>query len=214
MRKKIAALSVGVMSLVFAIMMVKDFSGRFSKIDIERVKGYTVAIYSPEGMGTGVVIDGDGDIITCEHVIEGNKVVIVKYHGKKELGTVIAISGRSDLAIVHIDVKTTDYAIIVGSWRVNAGDEIVSIGYPLGAEKFVSKGVLMGSADDRDKVKIIYTDTLILPGNSGGGLYDSHGNLVGLSTFNMLYPTVIQVPSGMSGGTGSEEILRFLKERV
>ena len=159
-----------------------------------------------QGVGSGVVLDTDGNILTNYHVIDGAQSISVSVNGNSYDGTVVGSDESSDLAVVKIDPGSdTLTPIEVGdSSSLQVGDWVMSIGSPFGLEQSVSTGIvsslyrstmLQGSTGNTIYTNLIQTDAAINPGNSGGALVDDEGKLVGINS-------IIESESGSSSGVG------------
>lgn len=140
-------------------------------------------------LGSGVIVDPAGLIITNNHVVEGATEVRVSLADKREFEAEIVLKdGRTDLAVLKIkDPKERFHAIEFGnSDELQVGDLVLAIGNPFGVGQTVTHGIV--SALARTQVGItdyqffIQTDAAINPGNSGGALVDLSGRLVGINT--------------------------------
>ena len=159
-----------------------------------------------EGVGSGVVLDTDGNILTNYHVVEGAQSISVSANGNSFDGTVVGTDQTSDLAVVKIDPgSNTLTPIEVGdSSKLQIGDWVMSIGSPFGLEQSVSTGIvsslyrstmMQGTSGNTIYTNLIQTDAAINPGNSGGALVDAQGKLVGINS-------IIESASGSSSGVG------------
>jgi Do/DeqQ family serine protease len=153
-------------------------------------------------LGSGVVIDPSGLIVTNFHVIAQAAEVKVALSDKRELAADIVLKDeRSDLAVLRVrdpggKLPTIEFA---DSDAVEVGDLVLAIGDPFGVGQTVTSGIVSafarvpgGPSDDQ---YFIQTDAAINPGNSGGALVDTHGRLIGINR-------MIVSPSGASSGIG------------
>jgi Do/DeqQ family serine protease len=140
------------------------------------------------GVGSGVIIDDQGHILTNLHVIKGADEITVRFHDKREVtGKVVGTDTRTDLAVIRIPVGSGVVAAPIGdSDRIQVGEWAIAIGSPFGLEQTVTVGVI--SATGRSEVGIvpyenfIQTDASINPGNSGGPLLNARGEVIGINT--------------------------------
>ncbi|MEM9749218.1 MAG: trypsin-like peptidase domain-containing protein [Actinomycetota bacterium] len=173
-----------------------EFDGR---IDVRSVADFltpSVVTISADigggvGVGSGVIITTDGEILTNAHVIEGADEVRVRLSGESEprRATVLAADRGNDLALLRIDGDGFAAATFVDPDSVRIGDEVVAIGAALGldGEPSVTLGIV--SALDRSIGQgdvfldgLIQTDAAISSGNSGGPLVNAGGQVVGINT--------------------------------
>ena len=145
------------------------------------------------GLGSGVIVDKEGYILTNEHVVSGaDKITVTLSDGRKFEGTVKGSDTRSDLAIVEI--KAEDHlpiASLGNSDFIQTGEWVVAIGNPFGyivdsPKPTVTAGVVSALHRSLPSVKsgyldLIQTDAAINPGNSGGPLCDLEGNIIGIN---------------------------------
>jgi S1-C subfamily serine protease len=143
------------------------------------------------GVGSGVIYDSDGWILTNRHVVEGGQEFDVELKdGRVLTGEVYGIDTLTDLAIVKVDATDLPTAAIGESDALEVGQLVIAIGSPLGTySNSVTSGIVSakgrtittnGSA--RPLTNLIQTDAAINPGNSGGPLLDANGNVVGVNT--------------------------------
>lgn len=144
------------------------------------------------GEGSGVVIDGDGFIVTNNHVVDGATRITVQFHDEKELVAVVAAADAElDIAVLRVTAKGLPPAVFGNSANVRAGEFVLALGNPFGAGMTVSHGI----AGTTEKAGYIQTDAAINPGNSGGPLINLDGAVIGINT-------AILTASGGSNGVG------------
>ena len=153
-------------------------------------------------LGSGVIIDGNGIIVTNNHVIEGADEVKVVLSDRREFeARVVGRDERTDLAVLMLDMQgeTLPYLKLSNSDNVEVGDIVLAIGNPFGVGQTVTSGIVSALARNNTGVSdlnsFIQTDAAINPGNSGGALVDVSGQLVGVNT-------AIFTKSGGSHGIG------------
>lgn len=148
---------------------------------------------SGEGLGSGVVLDTEGNIITNNHVIENADSITVTINGKSYDAELVGTDTSSDLAVVKADLQGDSVTPIeVGdSSALQVGDWVMSVGSPFGLEQSVSTGIvsslyrstmLQNTSGNTIYTNLIQTDATINPGNSGGALVNDRGQLVGICT--------------------------------
>jgi S1-C subfamily serine protease len=138
-------------------------------------------------VGSGVIIDKDGQILTNAHVVDGAASLMVTLDsGNKTPARILGLDAVLDVALLRVDSATPlPIARLGDSSGVKVGDEVVAIGNPLGLEQTMTRGIvsglnrlLPGISDE----PMIQTDAPINPGNSGGPLVDRCGGVVGINT--------------------------------
>ncbi len=142
--------------------------------------------YITSGAGSGVIISDSGHILTNYHVVEGAESITVTLpDGREEKVVWIMGDAVTDIAVIKIDARTENAAVIGGSASLVAGQQVMVVGNPLGdLGGSVSGGII--SAVDRHvtiegkEMNLIQLDAAVNPGNSGGGLFDMRGALVGI----------------------------------
>ncbi|MBR5868578.1 MAG: trypsin-like peptidase domain-containing protein [Clostridia bacterium] len=144
--------------------------------------------YTTSGAGSGVILSEDGLIVTNYHVVEGASTVKVILNTGKELqATVEGGDAENDLALLQVTLngETLTPALLGKSSTLTVGEEVVAIGNPLGQlGGTVTNGII--SALDREieidgvAMRLLQTNAAVNPGNSGGGLFNMYGELVGI----------------------------------
>jgi len=141
-------------------------------------------------LGSGVIIDERGFILTNNHVVAGaEEIVALLYDGREAKASIVGTDRDSDLAVLKIDLdqlKAIPRAGEENRVKPEVGDIVLAIGNPFGIGQSVSQGII--SATGRSGLSLnryenyLQTDAAINPGNSGGALIDAHGNLVGINS--------------------------------
>lgn len=162
---------------------------------------------SSSSIGSGVILDTDGNVLTNLHVIEDATAISVLVNGESYEAEVVGSDSSSDLAVICIqDISADDLTPIeIGdSDDIAVGEWVMAIGSPFGNEQSVSTGIvsalyrstaLTGTSGTTIYANMIQTDAAINPGNSGGALVNDNGELIGINS-------VIESYSGSSSGVG------------
>ena len=139
-----------------------------------------------QGAGSGVIVKDDGYIATNYHVIQGaNKVEVTLHNGETYSARIIGSDPANDIAVIKIDAKDLTTATIGDSSTVDVGDLAVAIGNPLGQLGGTATTGIISALDRTLEVEgttltLLQTDAAINGGNSGGGLFNSRGELIGI----------------------------------
>jgi serine protease Do len=170
----------------------RDFFGRI----IERSERPV-----PAGVGSGVILTGEGRILTNNHVIADADAIRVRLHDGREFDAKILGSDQAtDLALISIDADGLKAAQLGDSDAIEVGDWVVAVGNPFGFDNTVTAGIVSAkgralSGSERANEDFIQTDAPINPGNSGGPLFDLEGKVIGINS-------AIATRSGGSVGLG------------
>ncbi len=140
------------------------------------------------GVGSGVIVDENGNILTAYHVVEGHTEVTVRFvDGSETTATVDREEPERDLAVLHVDhIPDAAYAATLAG-TVQPGDSVMAIGAPFGIEGTLTQGIVSGLnrsfvVENTGQVLtgMIQFDAAVNPGNSGGPLIDMSGRVVGI----------------------------------
>ena len=142
--------------------------------------------YVSSGAGSGVILTQDGYIVTNHHVIEdANSITVRTRSGDEYNASLVGSDEQSDLAVLKIDATGLTQAVLGDSTTLEVGDLAIAIGNPLGElGGSVTSGII--SALDREMtidgqtMTLLQTDAAVNPGNSGGGLFNANGDLIGI----------------------------------
>ena len=142
--------------------------------------------YVQSGAGSGVIISQDGYIVTCAHVVSGaNNITVQLADGTEYTATVVGQDSTSDVAVLKIEATGLTPAVIGDSDSLAVGETTIAVGNPLGTlSNTVTNGIV--SALNREvtvqgnDMNLIQTSASISPGNSGGGLFNANGELIGV----------------------------------
>ena len=168
----------------------------------------TIAVQSAGsgGIGSGVVLDKDGHILTNNHVVAGGgqqaTITVTFHNGTTATARIVGTSESTDLAVIKVDdVKDLNPASFAKSSELIVGQTVVAAGAPLGLAESVTSGIVSNTArpvrsgNNNDAVYLaVQTDAAINPGNSGGPLVDLNGAVVGINS------SIASTSSGADGG--------------
>lgn len=167
----------------FEYELFRDF---FEMFPLPREKRYEQTI-----LGSGVIINKEGYILTNEHVIRGAQEIVVTLKGRKQYeGKIIGENPETDIAVIKIEGDNLPVAKLGDSDQLMVGEWVVAIGNPFGLENTVTVGVISATkrslrpekGKDRVFENLIQTDASINPGNSGGPLVNVLGEVIGINT--------------------------------
>jgi len=143
--------------------------------------------YAIMGLGSGLVFDADGHIVTNNHVVGPADLLVVRFGSGKEVEAErIGTDPRTDIAVIKVKARDLPVARLGDSDEVETGDWVLAIGNPFGLDRTVTAGIVsatgrrgLGITDYED---FLQTDAAINPGNSGGPLVDLKGRVIGMNT--------------------------------
>ena len=144
--------------------------------------------YLVESVGSGIILDSDGYILTNYHVIKGLDRILIKIsNGREYFGKILGYDSQTDLAVLKISTLRILAEPKFGhSANAKVGEWVMAIGNPYGLEGTVTVGIISGKGRTHwggtDFESLIQTDASINPGNSGGPLVNLDGNIIGINT--------------------------------
>ena len=139
---------------------------------------------SDRGVGSGFIIESNGLILTNAHVVEGATTIYVTLTDKREFkAKLLGMDKRTDVAVVKIEARDLPKLPLGDSSRVRVGEWVLAIGSPFGLENTVTAGIVSAkSRDTGDYLPFIQTDVAVNPGNSGGPLLNTAGQVIGINS--------------------------------
>jgi S1-C subfamily serine protease len=156
---------------------------------VKQVSPAVVLIRTSEGLGSGVVFDAQGDVVTDNHVVgNAGSFQVTLANGRQYPARLVGRFPADDLAVLHIDANGLRPAVFADSSRLAVGDVALAIGNPLGLQSSVTEGIVsaLGRTVNEDNGVVlpgaIQTSAAINPGNSGGALVDLQGQVIGIPT--------------------------------
>jgi len=177
---------------------------------VAKVEPAVVRVETTDSVGSGMVIDESGYVLTCNHVVKDTQAATIMFmSGEQYEATVVGRDESRDLAIIEITASGLDLSIVsIGdSAKLVVGQDIIAVGYSLGLEGkvTVSRGIV-SAVRNIDGLDYIQTDAAINPGNSGGPLINLKGEVVGIANFKLVDKAV----EGMSFAIAIDDAKPFI----
>ena len=173
---------------------------------VQDVGPSVVMIETSVGLGSGIIYDTKGDIVTNNHVVAGSQsFLVITSTGKQYPATLVGTFAPDDLAVVHVNASGLRPATFGSSSALQIGDIVMAIGNPLGLQSSVSEGIVSAmrtAIPEGNGVTLptaIQTTAAINPGNSGGALINLNEQVVGIPTLAATDP---QLGGGAAPGIG------------
>lgn len=145
--------------------------------------------YPINATGSGVIVSDDGYIVTNNHVVQDAEQISVTLNDKREfVATVVGLDPSTDLALIKIDEKNLPFLIFGNSDQVKIGEWVLAVGNPFNLTNTVTAGIVSAKARNINILgggssveSFIQTDAAVNPGNSGGALVNTKGELIGIN---------------------------------
>jgi S1-C subfamily serine protease len=173
---------------------------------VKQVGPSVVLVESNKGLGSGIVVNAQGYIVSNNHVVAGSSnFQVVLADGKKYAAKVVGTFPPDDLAVLHINASGLIPAAFADSSKLSVGDLTLALGNPLGLQSSVTEGIVSAlgrTVDEGNGVALpnaIQTSAAINPGNSGGALVNLSGQVIGIPTLTATDP---QLGGGQAPGIG------------
>jgi S1-C subfamily serine protease len=174
---------------------------------VQTVSPSVVQIQDQTGLGSGIVFDSNGDIVTNNHVVTGAKsFTVTTSSGKRYAAKLVGAFPADDLAVIKVSGAGLKPATFADSSALEVGDLAIAIGNPLGLQSSVTEGIVsafrQAVQEEGGNVtlpSVIQTSAAINPGNSGGALVDIEGRVIGIPTLAATDP---QLGGGSAPGIG------------
>ncbi len=193
---------------VTALGLQQDFVGV-----VNTVNPSVVVIETSNGLGSGIVYDTKGDIVTNAHVTDGSKTFKVTLaDGQTVDGTLVGSFTGDDVAVIHVNATGLRPATFGDSSTLQVGDIVLAIGNPLGLQSSVTEGIVSAlgrTVSEQNGVALpntIQTSAAINPGNSGGALVDLSGRVVGIPTLAATDPQLGGAATGIGFAISSNMV--------
>ena len=182
-----------------AAQLQQDYEGV-----VDAVEPSVVQIQTSEGLGSGIVFDANGDIVTNNHVVGTAKTFKVTLaSGKQVSGTLVGTFAPDDLAVIHVGASGLKPATFADSSKLRVGQIALAVGNPLGFRSSVTDGIVsalgrtVSEPGGATLPNAIQTSAAINPGNSGGALVDLDGAVIGIPTLGVSDPQMGGAASGI-----------------
>jgi S1-C subfamily serine protease len=194
---------------------------RFRSI-VKSVSPEVVQIQTDSGLGSGVVFDKHGDIVTNAHVITGARTISVTLAaGGQHPATLVGNYPQNDIAVVRVNGAAPQPATFADSSKVQVGDIVLAIGNPLGLRSSVTQGIISSAGRTVSEgngivlPSVIQTSAPINPGNSGGALVNLDGAVIGIPTLAATDPEFNGAPApGIGFGIPSNAAKNFASKLI
>lgn len=162
---------------------------------VRKIGPSVVLVETPAGLGSGIIYDNRGDIVTNAHVVGSYRTFRVTLaDGKQYSGSLVGTFPLDDVGVLHIDATGLHPAQFANSGGLRVGDIVIAVGNPLGLQSSVTQGIVSAlgrTVSEPGGVAlpdVIQTSAPINPGNSGGALVDLAGDVVGIPTLAAIDP--------------------------
>jgi S1-C subfamily serine protease len=156
-----------------------------------KVQPSVVQIDTPDGLGSGVVFDNQGDIVTNDHVVSGaSSLSVITSDGHRYGASIVGTYASGDLAVVRVKNANLKPATFDDSGSLKVGDIVLALGSPYGLQGTMTEGIVSATGRSEDEgngvtlKNLIQTSAPVYPGDSGGALVDLNGRVVGMPTLS------------------------------
>ena len=181
---------------------------------VDAVSPSIVLIQTNAGLGSGIVYDSSGDIVTNAHVVgNATQFTVTTSNGKQYQATLVGSYPPSDVAVIKVSNPTELHPAQFGdSTHLQVGEVVLAMGNPLGFQSSVTEGIVSGlgrtvaEPDGYVLTDVIQTSAAINPGNSGGGLIDLQNHVVGMPTLAAVDPQVGSAAPGIGFALSSNTV--------
>jgi putative serine protease PepD len=194
---------------------------RFENV-VDAVSPAVVEIRTGTGLGSGIVFDRRGDVVTNAHVVAGSRTFRVRLSdGRRRSARLVGVAPDDDLAVVRLSSGSPAPARFADSAQVRVGDLALAIGNPLGLASSVTEGIVSSTGrrvSEGNGVTLestIQTSAAINPGNSGGALVDLDGRVIGIPTLAAIDPELGDTAApGIGFAIASNQVTAVAKQII
>src|SRR3954466_6705373 len=181
-----------------------------------------VQIETPEGLGSGIIFDTKGNIVTNYHVVGNAKTFTVTTYAptKRLTGKLVGSFPADDLAVIKVDGNALRAALFADSSKLRVGEIAMAIGNPLGLSSSVTEGIVSAlhrTSSEGNGVTLpntIQTSAAINPGNSGGALVDIRGRVIGIPTLAASDPQMGGAAPGIGFAIPSNDVRDYANQMI
>jgi putative serine protease PepD len=198
----------------------KTLQGKFVAT-VKKVSSSVVEVETPVGLGSGVVFDNKGDIVTNNHVVGSyKKLQVTDSTGKRRAATLVGTFAPDDLAVIHVAGGNLQPLVLGNSSRLQVGDIVLAVGNPLGLQSSVTDGIVSAlgrtvtEQNGSALADAIQTSAAINPGNSGGALVDLDGRVIGIPTLAAIDSENSQLANGIGFAIPSNTVKAIADQLV
>ena len=170
---------------------------------IQSIKVSILKVQSNAGNGTGFVVTKQGHILTCAHVLVGDRFQIISEHGDRRSVEVLGKDETCDLAILYAETLSEPPLTFADPATIAEGQTVYALGHPLGLDFTLSRGIISNRQRVRNGVSLLQTDVSLNPGNSGGPLANEHGEVIGVAN------QILEGRQGLGFGIALQHIFAF-----
>jgi S1-C subfamily serine protease len=188
---------------------------------VTQVSPSVVLIQTASGLGSGVVYDGSGDIVTNAHVVgDSTSFVVTASDGKQYSATLVGSYVGGDIAVIKVSTTSLHPARWGSSNDLRVGDAVLAMGNPLGFQSSVTDGIVSGlgrtvsEPDGAVLPDVIQTSAAINPGNSGGALVDLQAEVIGIPTLAAVDPQVGAQAPGIGFALPSDGVKNYADQII
>src|SRR5207248_1344316 len=188
---------------------------------VKAVLPSVVQIETDQGLGSGIVFDSGGDIVTNYHVVAGaSRYRVTLSDGRGFAASVVGTYQGDDLAVVRISATNVHPAVFADSSKIVVGDIVLAIGNPLGLRSSVTDGIVsafrsgVSEGNGVTLPLVIQTSAAINPGNSGGALVDLDAQVVGIPTLAATDPELGGTAAGIGFAIASNTVVDIANQLI
>jgi len=170
---------------------------------IQSIKVSILKVQSNDGNGTGFIVSKQGHILTCAHVLVGDRFQVITEHGDRRSVEVLGKDETCDLAILFDKSLTDPPLTFADPATITEGQTVYALGHPLGLDFTLSRGIISNRQRVRNSISLLQTDVSLNPGNSGGPLVNEQGEVIGVAS------QTVEGGQGLGFGIALQHIFAF-----